>query len=112
MSTDPTIRVFDNFYNFDVAVGADQYEVVLSYFKSVCSTDQVAQSFTNLLFRVASITQVEVVELLQSIQGKTAMEIQITLAYYLNTISETKSVLYGVSNLITPNEKVQRNVIQ
>lgn len=112
MTQDQTVRVLNNFYNLDITVDASQYDIVNSYFKSVCSSDAIANSFTETLFRVSDVTKTSVTELLQNIKGKSLMDIQLTLAYYLNTISETKSVLYGVSNLIVPNEKVQRNVIQ
>lgn len=112
MATDQTVQVLDNFYNLDLTVDANEYEIVYSYFISVCSTESVAKSFTETLFRVSSVTKTTATELLQSLQGKSLMQMQLTLAYYLNTISETKSVLYGVSSVITPNEKIQRNVIQ
>ena len=111
MANDPTVRVFNNFYNFDLRVGADQYEVVYSYFRSMCSTDDVAKTFAETLFRVSNITQTNVIELLENIQGKTLMEVQTILAYYLNTLSDTKAVLYGISTPLTPNEKVQRNIV-
>jgi hypothetical protein len=111
MANDPTVRVFNNFYNFDLRVGADQYEVVYSYFRSMCSTDGVAKTFAETLFRVSNITQTDVMELLENIQGKTLMEVQLVLAYYLNTLSDTKTVLYGINTPLTPNEKVQRNIV-
>lgn len=112
MANDLTVRVFNQFYDLDLLVGADQYEVVYSFFRSRTSSEQVAKNFTETLFRVSNITNTNVIELLQGMENKDSMQIQLTLAYYLNTISNTKTVLYGASDLMVPNPKVQRNIIQ
>jgi hypothetical protein len=50
---DLTVRVFDQFYDYDVNVPAAEYDVVHSYFLSVMTTRQAAGNFTVSLFRVA-----------------------------------------------------------
>lgn len=112
MANDLTVRVFNNFYNLDLSVGADQYEVVYSFFRARTSSDATARSFTETLFRVSNITDTPVLELLQGMENQNEMQIQLSLAYYLNTLSNTKSVLFGASSVMTPNPKVQRNIIQ
>lgn len=112
MANDPTVRVFNNFYNLDLIVGADQYEIVHSFFRARTNSAATARSFTEVLFRVSNTTDKNVIELLQGMENQNEMQIQLTLAYYLNTLSNTKSVLYGASSIMTPNPKVQRNIIQ
>lgn len=112
MANDYTVRVFNNFYNLDLIVGADQYEVVHSFFRARTNSNDTANSFTETLFRVSNITDTPVLELLQGMENQDAMQIQLSLAYYLNTLSDTKSVLFGANSVMTPNPKVQRNIIQ
>jgi hypothetical protein len=108
---DPTVRIFDKFYDLDLVVGADQYEIVLSFFRGYTTNEAVAKSFTQTLFRVANETQLDVMDLLQSFDGSDKLKITLTMAYYLNSISN-KTVMFGVNNLVRPVEAVQRNVVQ
>lgn len=112
MANDLTVRVFNNFYNLDLSVGADQYEVVYSFFRARTTSESMARTYTETLFRISNITDTNVLDLLQGMENKDSMQIQLSLAYYLNTLSETKSVLFGASSIMTPNPKVQRNIIQ
>ncbi len=108
---DYTVRVFDQFYNLDLVVGADEYELVLSFFKGYSSSDSVARSFTETLFRIANETQIPVMELLDSFGSSDKLKVNLTLAYYLNSISN-KTVLYGVNQVRAPNPAVARNIVQ
>lgn len=111
MSLDRTVKVFNNFYNIDMTVSANEYDIVYSYFSEKTNSLTTAKTFTETLFRISAETKVNVLELLSEFQGLDKMKIALTLAYYLNTLSETKTVLYGVNNILAPNEKVQRNII-
>jgi len=107
---DKSVRVFDSFYNFDASIGAAEYEIVNSYFKSVCATTSIANNFTTMLFRIASLTGEDSMTLLDSIQGSTKLETTALMAYYLNSI-KSKTTLYGVSVVPAPNETIQRNIV-
>jgi hypothetical protein len=111
MSTDTTVKVFDQFYNLDLVVNADQYEIVYSFFKNYTVNISTAKSFTQTLFRIANETQINVLDLLKTFQGSDKMKITLTMAYYLNNVSN-QTVLFGVNNVVVPNEIVQRNIIQ
>jgi hypothetical protein len=108
---DPTVRVFDGFYNTDLIVNGNEYEVVNSFFRNYTTNQAVAKSFTETLFRISDITKVNVLELLDSFQAEDSMKIALTMAYYLNTISN-KTVMYGVGSILAPVTSVQRNVVQ
>lgn len=108
---DPTTRVFDSFYNIDIVVPANEYEIVLSWFRSICATEQIAQNFTSFIFIISNNTKINALDLLSQLQGLTGIEIDSTIAYYLNSV-KTKSALYGVANTNTPNFYVQRNIVQ
>ena len=108
---DATVRIFDQFYNLDLVVNADQYEIVRSFFTQYTSNEAVARSFSQTLFRIANETQINVLDLLQSFEGGDNMKITLTMAYYLNSISN-KTVMFGVNTLVRPVESAQRNVVQ
>lgn len=111
MAQDTTVRIFDAFYDLDLQVDASQYDIVWSFFKEYTSNDIVAKSYTQTLFRVASETNLNVLDLLQSFEGSDSMKVTLTMAYYLNSVSN-KTVMFGVNNLIRPNNAVQRNIVQ
>lgn len=108
---DYTVRVFDQFYNLDLVVNADEYEVVLSFFRKYSSTEQIAKSFTDAIFRVSNVTQISVMELLQSFDAQDKIKVQLTMAYYLNSITNN-TLMYGVNQIRVPNQAVARNVVQ
>jgi hypothetical protein len=107
---DTTVRVFDSFYNYEAAIDSNEYEIVNSYFKSVCGSANVANNFTTMLFRIVSITGQDAMTLLDNIQGTTKLETTAMMAYYLNSL-KSKTTLYGVSVVPAPNETVQRNIV-
>jgi len=108
---DTTIRIFDSFYNLDLVVGADQYEIVLSFFRGYTSSESVAKSFAETLFRIANDTQENVLDLLATFEGSDSLKVSLTMAYYLNSNSN-KVVMFGATTVIQPVPAVQRNIIQ
>ena len=111
LKPDNITQVFDQFYNINVNVAADEYEVVLSWFRSVSATEQIAQNFTAFVFIISSNSKIPALDLLSQMQGQTGIQIDALMAFYLNS-AKTKSALYGVANPVTPNFYVQRNIIQ
>lgn len=109
---DNTVQIFDQFYNFSASVNASEYDIVYSYFESVCSSTNVAQNFTTFLFRISSITEIPVMQLLENIRSNSnsKLELNAVIAYYLNSF-KTKTSLYGISVVPQPNQAVQRNVV-
>ena len=106
---DQSVRVFDGFYNFDVDVPVNEYDVVFSYFKSVFTTAQAAGNFTVTLFRIAQENNTPVLALLQELEGQDQIQITATLAYYLNDL-RSPATLLGYSVPVTPNFYAARNV--
>ena len=109
-NTDLSVRVFDNFYSYDVNIPADEYDVVHTYFLSVMSTRQAAGNFTVSLFRVAQDTGINPLTLLKEFQGLNGMNLSASLAYYLNSI-RSRATLLGVGTPVTPNFYQARNVL-
>lgn len=108
---DQTVKIFDEFYDFNLVINAGEYDIVFSYFKGVCETTQIAGNFTTYLFRISQETQIPVLDLLGYIQGKTKLEVNTVIAYYLNSF-KSKSSMYGFGTVPQPNEAVARNIVQ
>ena len=108
---DQTVRIFDQFYNYDENVSAADYDIVLSYFKSVFNTAQQAENFTVAIFRVAQESQENVIDILQQFQGQTGPQLTASLCYYLNSV-RSNATLLGVLEPAAPNFWTARNVRQ
>lgn len=113
MAQDYTVRIFDQFYNLDLVVNASEYEIIFSYFKQNLANDTEAKVFTEILFRISNITEIPVLDLFQTFQSSNSsidkLTISRTMAYYLNSVSN-KTVLFGVNNIVSPNQSVSRNI--
>ena len=108
-TTDLTVQIFDRFYGYQQQVPADQYDAVNSYFRSVFGSKEAAGNFTVTVFRISHQTNVPVMNILQQFQGKSAPEITATLAYYLNGL-RSSSTLLGINVATQPNYYVARNI--
>jgi hypothetical protein len=108
---DQTVRIFDNFYQYDVQVQAAEYDVVYSYFIQKMSTKQAAGNFTVSLFRIAQETNIPPLTLLNQFQGKNGVDLTASLAYYLNQL-RSRATLLGVGVAVVPNQYAARNVLQ
>jgi hypothetical protein len=108
---DQTVQIFDQFYNYSSNVPAMEYDIVLSFFRSVFTTTLAAENFTTALFRVAEESDTSVLTLLQSMEGQNSVQLTISMAYYLNSI-RSPATLLGVLTPTTPNFYTARNVRQ
>lgn len=106
---DQTVRIFDQFYNYSANVPAAEYDIVLTYFKTVFKTQVAAENFTSSLFRVAEETNTDALTLLASFEGQQAPQISLTMAYYLNSV-RSPATLLGVLAPTAPNYYTARNV--
>jgi hypothetical protein len=108
---DQTVRIFDNFYRYDVQVPAAEYDVVYSYFRANMKDDRAAGNFTVSLFQVAQETKIPPLTLLKEFNGVTGVNLNASLAYYLNQI-RSRATLLGVGVAVVPNTYAARNVLQ
>lgn len=106
---DTTVQIFDRFYGYQEQVPVDQYDAVRSYFQSVFADSNAADNFTVSLFRISRVSQTPVMNLLQQLQGQSAPEVTLTLAYYLNGLNSS-STLLGINVPTQPNYYVANNI--
>lgn len=111
INPDKTKRIYDKFYNFDVVVNASEYDIIRSYFFNMSNSEEVADNFTVMVFRIANMTDTLPLVIFQEIKSSgNKLEVTAIMAYYLNSL-KTKTSLYGIGITPTPNQTVQRNVI-
>lgn len=110
---DRTVRIFDSFYATDLRVNTNQFDIVHGYFTTVCTTKDIANNFTVMLFRVSQQTGIDAVTLIEELRGKNNTKLQMNekMAYYLNGL-KSKTSLYGVSSIPQPVVPVARNIVQ
>jgi hypothetical protein len=111
LNLDQTVRIFDQFYTFETAVPAAEYDVVNSYFQSVMGSRQAADNFSVALFQVAESTGISALTLLNEFQGLNGVNLSASLAYYLNQI-RSRATLLGVGVATTPNFYAARAVVR
>lgn len=111
-SIDRTVKIFDAFYANNLRVNADQYDLVYGYFTEVCDTKSIAAGFTAVLFRISQQAGIDVLTLLQQIQGSNnKLNMNQILCYYLNSL-KSKTALYGIGIVPLANQPVARNIVQ
>jgi len=112
-ANDPTVKIFDSFYNIETLVNVNEYELVQAYFNGVCQTQNQANQFTAFLFRVATESGIPAQELLAEMQSMNTDSVTINqfLIFYLNSF-RPKTSLYGISTEPTPVFPVARNVVR
>ena len=102
----------EKFYNDpSLNINSEQYSVVVGFFKKVTDSEKSAEAFALDLFRVAKATNVNVLTLLESMNDKDKIGVNEVMCYYLNQI-RSQSALLGVSNVLTANQNVARNIVQ
>lgn len=109
-AVDQTVRVFDEFYGFDLQVDANEYDAVNSYFSSIFTDRQAALSFTTTFFRISEKSGVPVLTLLEQVAGQDAVTLTATICYYLNG-ERSPSTLLGINATVTPTVWAARNVL-
>jgi hypothetical protein len=110
-NVDLSVRIFDEFYKYNVNVPAAEYDIVYSFFKQTMDNARVAGNMTVSLFRVADYTKIPVLTLLDTMKGRTGLDLTINMAYFLNNI-RSNATLLGVNANPAPNYYAARLVIQ
>lgn len=114
-----TLEIFDTFYSQTLVINSGDWDSVYSYFLGVLKGNsdnqkiqQTASQFATVLFRIAQETATDIQIFMDYFRTnvETSLQVNSEMAFYLNLL-KSKTALYGVSNVPTPNQAVQRNVI-
>jgi hypothetical protein len=110
ITLDTSIKLIGNFFDEDPVINSNEFELINSYFMSVCENSSIARNFTSFIFKISANTGKPALELLDEIRGASKLEMNATIAYYLNLYKD-KHLLYGISVVPKPVPTVQRNII-
>ena len=119
VQTENTLEIFDSFYAEPLSVPVNEWDVVNSYFVGVLkgdpnseSTKDTAKKFASVLFKIAQQTGTDIMVFMDYFRTnvETSVQVNTEMAYYLNLL-KSKTALYGISTVVSPNQAVQRNVI-
>jgi len=108
--TDPTVRVFDDFYKRELVIDSNQYDIVFSFFNSIFSDEMAARNFTLNVFQISQDSGIPVETILGEMNNQNQVQITATLAYYLNNL-RSNTTLLGITTTATPNEFAARNIL-
>lgn len=108
--TDPTVRAFDDFYQRELVIDQNQYDVVYSFFKKIFASEEQAGNFTLSVFQINEDSGIPVDTLLQELSTQNQIQITATLAYYLNN-QRSNTTLLGITTIPTPNQYTARNIL-
>ena len=117
--TENTIQLFDSFYSSTINVPVNEWDVVYSYFVGVLkgnseseTTKETAKKFAAVLFKIAQQTGTDIMVFMDYFRTNVETKVQVNseMAYYLNLL-KSKTALYGISTVVSPNQAVQRNII-
>ena len=107
---DSTVKIFDNFYDTETVINANEFDIVRSFFLKHSDDTAIADDFTSAFFRIQQNYNISTDELLKKFKGlDDPLAMDETIAYYLNGL-RSKSTLLGVSVLQQPNLYAARNV--
>ncbi len=94
-------------------VSSEEIETVNTFFKEITNNDAISQAYTALAFKMAGQLQIPVMSILEMFKTVSGtLGINETIAFWLNQLSSTRTVLVGVSDPLKTPLPVQRNIIQ
>jgi|TARA_R110000772_G_scaffold208736_1_gene319304 hypothetical protein len=108
--TDPTVRVFDDFYQRELVIDQNAYDSVYSFFASIFASKEQAGNFTLAVFQIQEDSGTPVEDLLNELANQSTIQITATLAYYLNN-QRSNTTLLGITTVPTPNQYTARNIL-
>jgi hypothetical protein len=104
------VKVVDDFLKQDFIVSANEWDYVLSFFKKAMKDPAAAKNFTISIYQVSRQANVPVLDLVKTLNGQTGLEMTASLAYYMNGIRSSTTLL-GVEALQNANYYAARNVL-
>ena len=78
--TDPTVRVFDEFYNRELVIDANTYDSVLSFFSSIFADEEASKNFTLSVFKISEDSGTPVESILSELSNQNQIQID-TMAH-------------------------------
>lgn len=107
---EPTNRIFSQFYDTELSINGEEYDVVLSYLRSICTTKRIAENLAVAIFKIAKDNDLEPLTLLADLKGQDRLKLTANLSYFLNS-ARNPSVFLAVGTPNLPLQYAARNVV-
>jgi len=104
------VNVVKDYGQAPKSVDGAEYDYVLSFFKRSFTDDDAARNFTDSIYQVSRESEVTALEIVKSMEGQSGIEMNASLAYFLNGI-RSNSTMLGVTNIVKPNFYAGRSVL-
>ena len=104
------IQPIEDFGENPIEVNGGEYDYILGFFTKSMKDPIAAQNFTLQIYQVARQADISPLDIIQTMEGQTGLELNASLAYYLNGI-RSNATLLGVQNIIPPNFYAGRSVL-
>jgi len=111
ISTDSkNLNVVTDFNTKAADVNGNEWDYILGFFNSAFKDPIAAEKFTQEIYQVGSQSGVNPLDIIKTMEGQTGIELNMSLAYYLNGI-RSNTTLLGIHNIIKPNYYAGRSVL-
>lgn len=107
---EPTTRIFSQFYDTELIINGEEYDVVLSYLRSVCTTVRIAENLAVAIFKIAKDNNLAPLTLLDELRGQDRLKLTANLSYFLNS-ARNPSVFLAIGSSSIPLQYAARNVV-
>ncbi len=104
------VKVVTDFNQSPNAVDGGEYDYVLSFFKRSMTDPDAAKNFTESVYQVSRQANIPVTDIVKAMEGQTGIELNASLAYFLNGI-RSNSTMLGVTNVVKSNFYAGRSVL-
>jgi len=110
VNTDRNLKFVSEYNSPPAEINGNEWDYVLGFFKKMTSDAYTADNFALSIFQVSKDTGFSVTDIIQTMEGQTGMQLSASLAYYLNSIRSSATLL-GVKSIPKPNFYAGRSVL-
>ena len=108
-SSDPTTKLFNNFYQIPLQLDGTALSAIKAYFQSRGFKDQAAESVAIIILSQATKDGFNPFDLLETLKGLTDVQISAIVGEVLN-YNRFKTSSLGITVVPSPADEIQRNI--
>lgn len=108
-TVDPTVRIFDSYYNQPLELKSSTLNAMKGFFESKGFDKVAAESIAVTIIRQSKAESQNPMEIIDTLKGFNNLEISAVVSEILN-YNRYKSSFLGYAHVFSPVEEVRRNV--
>jgi hypothetical protein len=109
-SSDPTVKVFNTFYQVPIELDGVKLTAIKSYFESRGYEPASAESVALIILSQATKDGLNPFDILETLRGFTEVQISAIVGEILN-YNRFKTSSLGITVIPTPADEIQRNIL-